>query len=113
MNPLKTKTLMISRSRTLVPIVLNFVLDGAVVERVTELKVLDVVLDSKLSFEGHIRSIAVSASSKFRIMSKALCLFGDPVIVLRCFWSFLCWSTVLLFGCLLQLLILVFLIVLR
>ena len=52
------------------------------VERVTELKVLGVVLDSKLLFEGHISSIAVSASSKHGIMRKALCLFGDPVFVM-------------------------------
>ena len=90
------------------------VLDSTIVERVTELKVLGVVLDTKLSFESHIRSIAVPAFIKLEIMRKALCLFGDPVLVLRCFGAscFLCWSTVLLFGCLLLLLILVFLIVL-
>ena len=81
MNPMKTKALMISRSGTLVPIFLNTVLDGTVVEWVTELKVLGVILDDKLSFEGHIRSIAASASSKVGIMRKALCLFGDPVLV--------------------------------
>ena len=43
------------------------------VERVAELKVLGVILDAKLSFEGHIRSIAASASSKLGIMRKALC----------------------------------------
>ena len=88
-NPLKTKALVISRSRTLMPIFPNLVLDGTVVERVTELKVLGVVLDAKLSFEGHIRSIAASASSKLGIMRKALCLVGDPVLVLRYLWSFL------------------------
>ena len=55
----------------------------------TELKVLGVVLDTKQSFEGHIRSVAGFASSKLGIMRKALCLFGDPILVLRCFWSFL------------------------
>ena len=53
-----------SRARTLMSICSNLVLDGNVVERETELKVLGVVLDAKLSFEGHIRLIAASASSK-------------------------------------------------
>ena len=62
---------MISRSRTLAPIFLNLVLDGTVVERVTELKVLGGVLDTKLSFESYIRSMAASASSKLGSMRKA------------------------------------------
>ena len=57
------------------------------VERVTELKVLGVGLDTKLSFEGHNRSMAASASSKLGLMRKTLCLFDDPVLILRCFWS--------------------------
>ena len=43
-NPMKTKALVISRSMTLEPISPNLVLDGTVVKRVTELKVLGVVL---------------------------------------------------------------------
>ena len=69
-NPLKTKALGISRSRTLVPIFPNLVLNGTVVDSVTELKVLGVVLDTKLSFESYIRSMAASAFSKLRIMRK-------------------------------------------
>ena len=65
MYPVKTKVLVISRLSTLAPIFPNLVLDGTVVQSVTELKVLVVVLDTKLSFESHIRSIADSASSKF------------------------------------------------
>ena len=33
--------------------------------------------------------MAASASSKLEIMRKALCLFGDPVLVLRYFWNIL------------------------
>ena len=84
-NPMKTKVLVISRSRTLAPISLNLVLDGTVVELVTDLKVLSFVLDIKLSFESHIRSTAASASSKLGIMRKAICLFDNPVLMSRCF----------------------------
>ena len=47
---MKTKSLVIRRLRTLAPIFPNLVLDGTVVERVTELKVLGVVWDTKFSF---------------------------------------------------------------
>ena len=86
---MKTKALMISRSRMLAHIFPNLVLDGTVDDRVTELKVLGVVLDTNLPFEGHSRLMAASAFSKLAIMRKALCLFSDLVLVLRCFWSFL------------------------
>ena len=46
---------------------------------------LGVVLDTKLSFESHIRSIAAFSSSELGIMRKALCLLDDPVSVSRCF----------------------------
>ena len=50
---MKTKALVIPMWRTLALIFLHLVLDGTVVERVTELKVLGVVLDTKMSFESH------------------------------------------------------------
>ena len=59
------------------------------VERMSELKVFGFVLDTKLSFESHIRPIVASASSKLGILRKALCLLSDPVLVTRCFWNFL------------------------
>ena len=33
--------------------------------------------------------IAASASSKLEIWKKALCVFDDPELILRCFWSVL------------------------
>ena len=49
---MKTKFLVISRSTTLAPIFLNLLLDGIMVDRMTELKVLSVVFDYKLWFES-------------------------------------------------------------
>ena len=59
-NTMKTKALVISRSRTLATMFPNLVLDGIVVERVTELKVLGVVLETKMSFECHFWLMPVS-----------------------------------------------------
>ena len=84
LNPMITKALVIFRSRTLAPIFPTLVLGGSVVDKVTELQALGVALNTKLSLENHIRSIAASVSSKLEIMRKALCLFVDPVLVLRC-----------------------------
>ena len=50
----------------------------------TELKVLGVVFDSRQD-----NTCKYSTSSKHGIMRKALCLFGNSVLVLRYFWSFL------------------------
>ena len=55
------------------------------VERVIELKVLGVVLNSRLSFDSHNKSMAISAFTNLGIMRKALYRFDDPVLVLRCF----------------------------
>ena len=48
-NAMNTKALVISRSRTLAPIFPSLVLDGTVVERMTELRVFGVDLNTKLS----------------------------------------------------------------
>ena len=47
-NPMKTNVLVISRLRKLAPIFPNLLLNCIVMERVTELIVLVVVLDTKL-----------------------------------------------------------------
>ena len=53
------------------------------------MKFLGFVLDAKLLAEGCIWFTAASASSNVESMRKASFMFGDPVMVLRCFWSFL------------------------
>ena len=69
------------------------VLDGTVFERMTELKVIGVILNTKQSFESHIRSIATSASSKLGIINKALCLCVRELLsCLDVRFSFSSWS---------------------
>ena len=52
-NPIKTKTLVISSSRISAPSFPNLLLDGSVVEMGSDLRVLVVDLDTKLSFENN------------------------------------------------------------
>ena len=93
------EALVISRSRTHASIFNSLLFDGIVVDRVTEVKVLSVVLDSNYLCERHIRFIPASATSKIGIMRKVLCLFDNPVLFSMFFGSssFQYKSTALLF----------------
>ena len=80
-NPIKVMALVISRSKTHVHIYPNLLLNCIMLETASEMKVLGFVLDTKYGFESHIRLIFAPASSKFGIMRKTVCLFGDPVLI--------------------------------
>jgi hypothetical protein len=87
-NPDKTKALIISRSRTVYPAFPDLVLGGAIVEIVPELKLLGILLDSKLTFESQIRVIVASTSGRLGILRKALHLYCDAEVVSRSYWSY-------------------------
>ena len=74
-NPSKTKALVTSRSRTKSPEFPGLYLNGAPVKVVQELKLLGIILDSKLTFEAQIRSIVASTSSKLGILRKVAGLY--------------------------------------
>ena len=78
----------------------NFLLFGMVVKKVSDMKVIGVVLDSRLLFESYIRLIADSASSKLVIMRKVFCLFRYPVLVFAVSLELLASSVRVLLSCL-------------
>ena len=88
LNPSKTKAMLLSRSRTVLPVLPPLVLNGVVVERDSELRVLGVTLDSKLTFELQLRSVASSAARTLGIMRKASKIYQDVSLALKCFWSY-------------------------
>ena len=88
-NPSKTRGMLISRSRTVEPMFPDLLIDGSVVEMVSELKILGVIPDSKLSFEKQVRAIAASASMKVGILRKTMSVFRDVTVVAKCFWAFI------------------------
>ena len=88
-NPSKTRGMLISRSRTVEPLFPDLVIDGSVVEMVSELKILGVILDSKLTFEKQVRAIAASASMRVGILRKTMSVFRDVAVVAQCFWAFI------------------------
>ena len=81
--------MLISRSSTVEPLFPDLVVDGTVVERFSDLKILGVILDSKLAFEKQVRSIAASASKRVGILSKTMSVFRDVAVVAKCFWAFI------------------------
>ena len=88
-NPSKTSGMLISSSRTVKPLFPDLVIDGSVVEMVSELKILGVILDSKLMFEKQVRAIAATASRRVGILRKTMSVFRDVAIVAKCFWAFI------------------------
>ena len=79
----------ISRSRTVEPLFPDLVIDGSVVEMVSKLKILGVILDSKLTFEKQVRAIAANASMRVGILRNTMTVFRDVAIVAKCFWAFI------------------------
>ena len=57
-------------------------------EMVSELKILGVILDSKLTFEKQVRAIAASALRRVGILRKTMSVFQDVAVVAKCFWAF-------------------------
>ena len=62
MNASKTKTMIVSRSRTMHPQSPPLSIGGAVLKESDDLVILGVTYDSKMTFEKHLRSVTRAAS---------------------------------------------------
>ena len=67
----------------------DLVIDGSVVEMVSEFNILCVILDSKLTFEKQVRAIAASALRRVGILRKTMSVFRDVAVDAKCFWAFI------------------------
>ena len=63
--------MVVSRSRSLNPPSPALSVNGAVLKDLAYLEILGLTLDSKLTFEAHLRSVARSVSQKIGIMRKS------------------------------------------
>ena len=52
-------------------------------------KILGVLFDSKFTFEQHLRSISSSIAQKVGLLRKSYKIFGDQMVLLKCFNSFI------------------------
>ena len=88
LNASKTKTTIVSRSRTMHPHSPPLTIDGTVLKESDDLDILGVTFDSKLTFEKHLRLVSRAASQRLGILRKSWQVFHDKLLIGRCFWCF-------------------------
>ena len=71
LNASKTKTMIVSRSRTMQPQSPPLTIGSTVLKESDDLVILEVTFDSKLTFEKHLRLVCRAASQRFGIVRKS------------------------------------------
>ena len=89
MNPSKTQSMIVSRSRTLQPEHPDLILDNIPITVSDSFKILGVTFDSKFTFESHIRSISSSTAQRLGLLRKSFKIFNDRSVLTKCFNSFI------------------------
>ena len=101
LNASKTKTMIVSRFRTMHPQSPPLTTGGTVLKESNDLVILGVTFNSKMTFEKHLRSVSRGASQRLGILRKSWRVFHDRSLLARCFRVFLScqfWSIVLQSG---------------
>ena len=103
LNASKTKTMIVSRSRTMHPQSPALTIGGTVLKESVDLVILGVTFDSKITFEKHLRSVSRAASQRLGIFRNFWQVFHDRSLLGRCLGLLSCQfcRTVLPFGALL------------
>ena len=89
LNASKTKTMIVSRKRTIHPQLTSLTLDGNVLGESADLVISGVTFDAKMTFEKHLRSVSSAAAQRLGIMRKSWQVFHDRSLLVRSFWSFI------------------------
>ena len=71
----KTKTTIVSRSRTVPPQLTQLTLDGTALKESADLVILGVTFDAKMTFEKHILAVSSAAAQRLGIMRKSWQVF--------------------------------------
>ena len=69
LNESKTKTMIVSRSRTVHPQLTPLTLDGTVLKESADYVILGVTFDAKMTFEKHLRSVSSAAAQRHGIVA--------------------------------------------
>ena len=77
LNASETKTMIVSRSRTVHPLLTPLTLDGTVLVESADLVIFGVNFDAKMTFEKHLRSVSSVAAQRLGIMKKSWQEFHD------------------------------------
>ena len=85
----KTKTMTISRPRTMLPCFSELTLNDIALKETSELIILGVTFDPKLTFERHVRFVASSPSQRICLLRRAHNIFDSAEVMQHCFRSFM------------------------
>ena len=88
MNASQTKTMIISRGRTVQRLLTPLTLDGTVLKESADLVILGVIFDAKMTFEKQLRSVSSAAAQRLGIMRKSWQVFHCRLLIMRSFWIF-------------------------
>ena len=75
-----SKTMIVSRSRTMHPRSPALTIGGTVLKESDDLVILGVTFDSKMTFEKHLHSVSRAASQRFGILRKSWQVFHDRLL---------------------------------
>ena len=89
LNACKTKTMIVSRSRTMHPQSPALTIGGTVLMESDDVVILGMTLDFKMTFEKHLRSDSRAASQRFGILKKSWQVFHDRLLRGSCFRGFI------------------------
>ena len=84
----KTKTMIVSRSRTMHPQSPPLTIGGTVLKESDDLVILGATFYSKMTFESHLRSVSRAASERLGIFRKSCRVFHDRSLLGRCLRGF-------------------------
>ena len=100
LNASKTKTMIVSRSRTMHPQSPPLTIGGTVLKESDDLVILGLTFDSQMTtFEKHLRSVSRAASQRLGILRKSWRVFHDRALLWRCFLGFVLRNTPVLEYC--------------
>ena len=88
LNASETKTIIVSRSRTMHPLSPPLTIGGTILKESDDLVILGVTFYSKLTFEKHLFLVSRGASQMLGILRKTWLVFHDRSLLERCFRGF-------------------------
>ena len=88
LNAGKTKTIIVSISRTMHPQSPPLTIGGTALKESDDIVILGVTFDSKMTFEKHLRSVNRAASQRLGILRKSWRVFHDRSFLEICFRCF-------------------------
>ena len=79
----RTKTIIVSRSRTMHPQSPALTIGGTVLKESDDLVIMRVTFDSKMTFEKHLRSVSRAATQRLGILRKSCKVYHDRLLLGR------------------------------